>query len=130
MRDPQAARQPEGSEAGPEAETGVKAEQRCVNELERVRKSIDNLDAALIHILAERFRCTHQVGQIKAERGLPATDREREAEQLRRFEQLARESNLDPTFAQKLLRAILDEVVRHHEVLKQRGSLRSSADGS
>ena len=30
------------------------------------RKSIDNIDAALIHILAERFRITQAVGEYKA----------------------------------------------------------------
>ena len=35
-------------------------------ELARLRASIDNLDAALVHLLAERFRCTQQVGVLKA----------------------------------------------------------------
>ncbi|MEM6586171.1 MAG: chorismate mutase, partial [Pseudomonadota bacterium] len=30
------------------------------------RKSIDNIDAALIHMLAERFRITQAVGEYKA----------------------------------------------------------------
>ena len=34
------------------------------------RKSIDNIDAALIHMLAERFRITQAVGEYKAEAGL------------------------------------------------------------
>jgi chorismate mutase len=40
-------------------------------ELLQLRDSIDNLDAALIHILAERFKCTQRVGEIKASFGLP-----------------------------------------------------------
>ena len=35
-------------------------------ELLRLRSSIDNIDAALIFMLAERFRATQQVGQLKA----------------------------------------------------------------
>jgi len=31
-------------------------------ELERLRASIDNIDAALVHMLAERFKCTREVG--------------------------------------------------------------------
>ena len=38
------------------------------------RKSIDNFDAALIHILAERFRITQAVGDYKAKARLPAAD--------------------------------------------------------
>ena len=36
-------------------------------ELLRLRASIDNLDAALVHLLAERFKCTEQVGRLKAQ---------------------------------------------------------------
>ena len=42
--------------------------------LSAYRKSIDNIDAALIHMLAERFRCTQAVGKLKAEHGLPPAD--------------------------------------------------------
>ena len=54
-------------------------------ELGAYRHTIDNLDAALIHILAERFRCTQQVGVLKAERGLPASDPAREERQIARL---------------------------------------------
>ncbi len=35
------------------------------------RKSIDNIDAAIIHMLAERFRITQAVGEYKAKVTLP-----------------------------------------------------------
>ena len=35
-------------------------------ELARLRESIDNIDAAVVHMLAERFKCTQQVGHLKA----------------------------------------------------------------
>ena len=35
-------------------------------ELNRLRESIDNIDAAVVHMLAERFKCTQQVGHLKA----------------------------------------------------------------
>jgi len=38
------------------------------------RKSIDNIDAALIHMLAERFRITKEVGAYKAQVALPPAD--------------------------------------------------------
>ena len=43
-------------------------------ELLRLRDSIDNLDAALIHLLAERFKCTQAVGVYKATHNLPPAD--------------------------------------------------------
>jgi chorismate mutase len=90
-------------------------------ELLRLRASIDNLDAALVHLLAERFNCTQQVGKLKAEHGLPPADLEREAEQIARLRQLAEDSRLDPEFAEKFLNFIVAEVVRHHEAIARDG---------
>jgi chorismate mutase len=89
-------------------------------ELQRLRDSIDNVDAALVHILAERFKCTKAVGELKARRGLPAADPSREARQIARLRALAREAKLDPDFAEKFLAFILQEVIRHHEAIKGR----------
>ena len=83
------------------------------------RKSIDNIDAALIHILAERFRITQAVGEYKAKVTLPPADPDREARQIARLRKLSEEANLDPEFSEKFLRFIIDEVIRHHE--KARG---------
>ncbi len=92
-------------------------------ELACLRASIDNLDAALIHIMAERFRITQQVGLLKAAEGLPASDPGREAAQIARLRLLAEESHLDPEFAEKLLAFIVSEVVRHHEAIRERHAL-------
>lgn len=79
------------------------------------RKSIDNFDAALIHILAERFRITQAVGEYKAKAALPPADPSREAEQIARLRALAEAANLDPEFSEKFIRFVIDEVIRHHE---------------
>lgn len=81
------------------------------------RASIDNIDAALVHLLAERFKVTQAVGRYKAQVGLPAADPEREAAQIARLRKLAEESGLDPSFTEKFLRFIVDEVIRHHRQL-------------
>jgi chorismate mutase len=88
-------------------------------ELLRLRDSIDNLDAALIHILAERFKCTQRVGEIKAASGLPPADPSRETNQITRLKSLAESARLDPVFAEKLLNFIIQEVIRHHEALRR-----------
>jgi chorismate mutase len=82
------------------------------------RASIDNIDAALIHILAERFRITKAVGAYKAEKNLPASDPGREHRQITRLRKLATDAQLDPEFSEKFLRFIIEEVIRHHEQAK------------
>jgi chorismate mutase len=89
-------------------------------ELFAIRQSIDNIDAAVIHMLAERFKFTQEVGRLKAAHGLPAADPEREREQIARLRALAVESRLDPAFAEKFLNFIIAEVIHHHERLAGR----------
>lgn len=95
------------------------SEESVPAELADERRTIDNIDAALIHILAERFRCTQRVGHIKAQKGLPAADPEREARQVARLRELAENSGLDPDFAETFLAFMVREVIRHHEVIKK-----------
>ncbi|PKR88684.1 chorismate mutase [Pleomorphomonas diazotrophica] len=88
-------------------------------ELLELRGSIDNIDAALVHLLAERFKCTQKVGRLKAEHQLPPADPSREKVQIERLRALAADARLDPDFAEKFLNFIITEVIRHHEALRQ-----------
>jgi chorismate mutase len=85
------------------------------HQLSQFRRSIDNIDTALIHMLAERFRITQAVGQYKAESEMPPADPAREQEQIKRLRKLAEEAGLDPEFSEKFLRFVIDEVIHHHE---------------
>uniref|UniRef100_UPI00403F48AB chorismate mutase n=1 Tax=Devosia sp. XK-2 TaxID=3126689 RepID=UPI00403F48AB len=86
-------------------------------ELEALRSSIDNLDASLIFILAERFKLTQKVGQLKATNKLPAADVSREDFQISRLRRLAGEAQLDPVFAERFLGFIIEEVIQHHRAV-------------
>ena len=67
----------QGQETMSEAETRL-GESEALNELKALRSSIDNIDAALVHMLAERFKCTQKVGVLKATNDLPPADPARE----------------------------------------------------
>ncbi|MGY6500964.1 MAG: chorismate mutase [Acidimicrobiales bacterium] len=87
--------------------------------LDAFRASIDNLDAAIIHLLAERFKITRQVGEYKRDHDLPPADPGREARQIAHLRALAQDAGLDPEFGEAVIRFIISEVIRHHE--KARG---------
>jgi chorismate mutase len=92
-------------------------------ELVEIRHSIDNIDAAIIHLLAERFKQTRKVGELKARRGLPPADPAREAEHIARLRSLAVTADLDPEFAEKFLGFLVKEVIRHHEIIAGGGAV-------
>jgi chorismate mutase len=88
-------------------------------ELLSIRSSIDNIDATLVYLLAERFKATQKVGFLKATHKLPAGDPGRETAQIARLRRLAAEAHLDPAFAEKFLNFIIGEVIRHHEAIAE-----------
>ncbi len=89
-------------------------------QLNQLRASIDNMDSILVHTLAERFKLTQEVGKLKALHNMPPADKDREAQQIDRLKRLARETGLDPAFAEKFLTFIVAEVIRHHEQIRGR----------
>ena len=86
-------------------------------EILELRASIDNIDAAITYLLAERFRCTQRVGELKAAGGLPPADLERDRQQIERLEQIARTAGLDPVFAQEFRKFVVSEVIRRHQLI-------------
>ena len=94
-----------------------------------IRQSIDNIDAALIHLLAERFKFTQQVGRLKAATGMPASDPNRERVQVARLRALAEEAHLDPEFAEKWFTFVVAEVIHHHERLAGTAAAESGGTG-
>ncbi len=87
---------------------------RAADLLKEHRASIDRLDAILVYTLGERFKHTQSVGKLKATHDLPPSDPAREAQQIARLEQLAKDADLDPEFAREFLNFIIAEVIQHH----------------
>ncbi|WP_125775028.1 chorismate mutase [Antribacter gilvus] len=94
-------------------------------EIHRLRASIDNIDAALMHLLAERFKLTREVGELKAVGGLPPADPARDQQQIDRLTSIAADAGLDPEFAIQFRQFIVSEVIRRHELIA-----REHADGN
>jgi chorismate mutase len=88
---------------------------RAAEVLKGHRESIDRLDAILVFTLAERFKHTQAVGELKAQHDLPPSDPARESKQIARLEELAAQADLDPEFAKKFLNFIIQEVIQHHK---------------
>ena len=97
------------------------------DELASLRRSIDNIDAALIHLLAERFKSTQAVGRLKAANHLPPSDPERDKTQIARLRALAEEAHRDPAFAEKWFNFVVAEVIHHHEQIATTGTIATDA---
>lgn len=97
------------------------ADPAVLDELFAIRGSIDNIDASLVYLLAERFKFTQRVGALKARHDLPPSDPGREAAQIARLHRLVLEADLEPAFAEKFLNFIIAEVIRHHRALAAEG---------
>ena len=93
-------------------------EQDTQKQLKKYRDSIDNIDAAMIFLLSERFKITHKVGVLKAENTLLPADKSREAQQVSRVRKLSKEADLDPEFTEKMLNLIIAEVISNHEKIR------------
>ncbi|MDI2090718.1 chorismate mutase [Commensalibacter oyaizuii] len=93
--------------------------EEALEQLKKLRLSIDNIDNALIHILAERFRLTQSVGELKATYHMPAADHQREAQQIMRLREMAKSAHLNPDFAEKFLNFIIKEVIQHHKAIAE-----------
>ena len=93
-----------------------------VADLRDFRDNIDNIDAAIVRLLVEGFRCTDAIGKLKAQHDLPFPDPGRKAEQVARLRHHAARGKLDPNFAEKFLAFVIDEVFRRHE-LHSRGAI-------
>jgi len=92
---------------------------RAAELLKGHRDSIDRLDAILVYTLGERFKHTQAVGRLKAQHDLPPSDPDREARQIARLEDLAKDADLDPEFAKAFLQFIIQEVIQHHKKHQQ-----------
>jgi chorismate mutase len=90
-----------------------------VADLRDLRDSIDDIDTAIVRLLAERFRCTDTIGKLKAQHDLPSPDPGTKAEQVVRLRHHAALGKLDPDVADKFLAVVSHELIRRYELLSR-----------
>ncbi|MBF0276758.1 MAG: chorismate mutase [SAR324 cluster bacterium] len=84
-------------------------------DLDAVRIRIDEIDQSLVELIAERFEITRKVGKYKKDHGLNPVDSERETRQFEKIAAISKELNVNPGLTAKILRLIIDEVVKNHK---------------
>jgi len=89
--------------------------------LENLRDNIDDVDKAIVELLAERFEYTHKVGITKAQHNISSISPEREQQQMKRIASLASDNGVPPQIVQNIMRTIINEVVRQHDQIKNSG---------
>ncbi|MDR0837193.1 MAG: chorismate mutase [Propionibacteriaceae bacterium] len=85
-----------------------------LEQLVRLRESIDERDVELVRVLASRFELTRKVGVLKAAHDLPPKDPAREEEHFAYLRSAAEEARLDPELVTTIFDAIMAQVRRDH----------------
>ena len=93
----------------------------AVAKIKSLRQSIDNVDMAMIALLAERFKYTSQVGVLKAQAGFAPADYKREDYQIERLQRLAIDAGLDPDIAEMYREFVVTEAKKRHQRIADAG---------
>lgn len=94
---------------------------QAVERIKRLRQSIDNVDTAIVSLLAERFKCTAEVGVLKAQAGFAPEDREREKQQAQRLKEVAINAGLDPSIEENYREFVVTEAKKRHQRIAEAG---------
>lgn len=94
---------------------------RVVAQISELRQSIDNIDNAVVSLLAERFKATAQVGVLKAQAGFAPADFKRENRQMTRLRRVADEAGLDVEIAEKYREFVVEEAKKRHRRIAEEG---------
>lgn len=93
----------------------------AVAKIDALRQSIDNVDTAIVSLLAERFKYTSQVGVLKARAGFAPADYKREERQIERLHGIATAAGLDPEIAEMYREFVVTEAKRRHKRIADAG---------
>lgn len=90
-----------------------------------LRKEIDDIDAALVDLLARRFAVVDRVIAVKAREGLPALLPERVEEVVARVRTLAGAAGIPADAAESVWRALINQTIAYEEAVLGTAAARS-----
>lgn len=90
----------------------IREETQTTENLNTLRKQIDECDNLLLEELAKRMRVAREIGTYKKEHNMPVLQPGRYNEIMDKYVELGRQCELDPLFIKKVFEAIHEESVR------------------
>lgn len=81
------------------------------------RNKIDKLNYKIIHLLAERFAITRELGEYKIKNKNKLSDAKREKIQLESIKKISTELGINPKLAKKIFTDIFAEVKKDYKKL-------------
>ncbi|MDF7640268.1 chorismate mutase [Bifidobacterium sp. ESL0784] len=93
----------------------------AVERIKQLRQSIDNVDTAIVSLLAERFKYTSEVGVLKSQAGFAPEDRERENQQAVRLKEVAINAGLEPSIEENYREFVVTEAKKRHQRIAEAG---------
>ncbi|PAU68549.1 chorismate mutase [Bifidobacterium criceti] len=116
-----AAAREEGTDIDALAQSDDPQTKRIVARIDTLRASIDNIDMAIVALLAERFKATAQVGALKARAGFAPADYAREEQQMERLRLVAQGAGLDTHIAEQYREFVVTETKNRHRRIADAG---------
>lgn len=91
----------------------------ATQQLDELRKQIDDIDSQLVELLAKRAKVTQQVGEYKSKTGMPIYAPDREAQLIAKRREQAEQRGIPPALVEDLLRRIMrDSYQTQHNAYK------------
>ena len=79
-----------------------------MDEIQKLRKRVDEIDDEVLKALCERVRVCKAIGESKKRQDMPIRDSSRENEVYRRIKEKSAQSQLDPTQIERVYREIVN----------------------
>ena len=77
------------------------------NQIINLRRNIDKLDRQIIKLIAQRLNVVKKIGETKMRQKVKVFDKNREIEVLARVKKLAKVSEIDPRFIERIFKLII-----------------------